>query len=462
MKYGLLIYLAVWFWAGDLAAQDDVLFRIDDEVIYTKEVYELLNVRDETQSLSIEQFNNVLNFYLSVYDVKARGEDTTKIFRQKLESHLLYMVGGVYGANNHSEILAKCTFDRKKIAIVDDLFVPFEPILLQELEHMIEQGKSLEELTKYAAQYEGSYSTQHLMIPEKSSWVLDRILCTLIDNNSHSPKRIVGPIKDLKGYHYIRMIGEKDNIGRIKGQIIALKDDENKRREEIEEIYRLVGNESFTELVKRYSEYPNTREGTVSFVQRIDMDSVLEQNLKTLEVDGDITKPFYSQGYWCIVKRLVKEKYPSEKDLLDKALNNAMSPSFFIEDMKDKYGAKEYPEHFMDGKNDILFLIAGTPYYEKDLVEYAKDFGYEVNTETYDRYFNHLLLSEYIKELEPDRYQRLKDDYYFLYLQTPTMSYKKSLDKSLFIKDLRRLIVKYNPVVTDRKYVENNPAFDEK
>lgn len=464
MRYGLLTYLIVWFWAGTLTAQQDVLFRINREVIYTKEVYDLLNMKNNNQELSIEQFNNVLNFYLTVYDVKARGEDTTRVFKQKLENHLLYMVGGVYGANNHKEILKKCTFNREKLVIVDDLFVPFEPVLLQELENMTEQGKSFEELTKYATNYEGSYSTQHLMIPEKSSWALDRMLCNLIDNNGHSPKKTVGPIKDLKGYHYIRMVGEKDNFGRIRGQIIALKDDENKRKGEIEEIYKLLAKEDFTKLVERYSEYPNasSRNGKISFVQKIDMDSVLEQNLKSLGTDGSITKPFYSQGYWCIVKRLTKEKYPSEKDLLNKALNNAMNPSFFIEDMKDKYSAKEYPQHFMNGKNDILFLIANKPYYEKDLEKYAKDFGYSVSTETYDRYFNHLLLSEYVQELDPSRYQRLKDDYYFLYLQNPAMSYKKSLDKSLFLKDLKKLIVKYNPIVTEKKYVENNPAFDEK
>lgn len=442
-------------------SKEDILFRIGDENISEKEALYILGLPSNAkEKISIEAFNNVLNFYLSIHDFKSRGSDTTKKFKRKLEIQTFNILGNIYSAENYENIINKCTVLRNSYAIVKDLFVPFDPMLLRTIENLRKKpNTSFETITQYATAYEGTYLSTRIIVPSETTWSLNRAACELLEGTKKHT--YIGPIKDLKGYHYLQLIREQSNFGRYKTQMIYVADMEGQGERKIKQAYKEVKSGLDFELaVAKYSEAQIENDNlVVYFSPAINTNGIVLEHLNKLKNNGEITEPFFASGAWYVIKRLNKEIYPSKKDLKSQALETARRPSFFMEELKEKYNVREYPYNFLSGRDEILFLVGMQPYYTKDLKTYAKEYGYDFTTETYDRFFNHLLLEEYKKELDTRSYQRLLDDFYFMQIRNPILTYNTGIDKNKFIEDLRRLVTKYKPVIPNKKYVENNPIF---
>ncbi|MBS9768099.1 MAG: peptidylprolyl isomerase [Flavobacteriaceae bacterium] len=437
---------------------DSVLFRIGTKTVSKKEAFETLGIGQNRQNkeMTIDQFNRILNFYLSIYDFKQRHADTTYTFKRKLESQFLTVLGSVYSAENHEGLINKCMDSRKSYAVIKDLFVPFIPMLLKDVENLKSKGASMEEIAKYAESYEGTHFSVRIIAPTESNVALNNATCELLEDTG----KIVGPVKDLKGYHYIQLEREQKNFGRYKVQLIYVAGLDGK--EKINKAYKeLTAGVDFTTVVKKYSEDLKSEEdnGIRYFVPSVSIDEVFEKELNKLVKDEKMSLPFFASEGWYILKRLEHNAYPSQDKLKKHALRITQKPSFFIEELKKRYNVKEYPYNFLSGKNDILFLVATKAYYSSDLEAYAKEYGYTPTIETYDYFLYHILVEKYRKELDNGRYQRLIDDFYFMQIYNPMLAYEKG--QKGFEEGLRKLVKKYNPEIQDKKYVENNPIFED-
>lgn len=468
MKYcWFFLGFIIFFCVGTIQAQvrDTMLFRIGDNIISEQEALETLSLsKNREEKISIEEFNKVLNFYLVIHDFKSRGADTTKLFRRKLEVQTFNILGNIYSSENHEQVMNKCTVNRNSFAVVEDLFVPFDPMLLRSIEKKREQQKAtFDEIVKYATAYEGTYVGTRIISPSETLWALNRAACELLE--AYDATDFIGPVKGLKGYHYLRLIREQENFGRYKIQMIYVADMEGKGEKKIHEAYKkLKTGVDFETVAKQYSQlllHSEEKSSLKYFAPSINVNPIIQKELEKLKKNGAVSTPFAASGGWYIIKRLDKESYPSSKELKKSALSNARRPSFFIEELKEKYRVKEYPHHFLLDRDEILFLVESKAYYTKDLKQYAKEYGYDVTTETYDRFFNYLLVERYKEELDTLRYQRLIDDFYFFQIRNPMLMYNELQDKEKFIIDLRKLVKKYKPIIPNKKYVEHNPVFEE-
>ncbi|PIE85828.1 MAG: hypothetical protein CSA05_03685, partial [Bacteroidia bacterium] len=239
---------------------------------------------------------------------------------------------------------------------------------------------------------------------------------------------------------------------------------EGRGAKKIKEAYKELQNkQSFSTVMKKYTEGLSDSEddGIRYFSPTVNMDKVIQEELIKLKKDGDVSKPFMASRVWYIIKRLGKDSYPSKETLKRNALVTTRKPSFFIEELKEKYGAKEYPQHFLNGRDEILFLVGTKAYYTEDLKRYVKEYGYSYSSESYDQFFIHLLLEKYKAELDSNRYQELIDDFYFMQIHNPLEMFRKEKNQADFITNLRKLVKKYKPIIPNKKYVENNPVFEE-
>lgn len=467
MKYRCSIFhLFIFSCVGILQAQvkSDTLFRIGNDIISKQKALETLSVaKNRKDDITVEEFNNVLNFYLTIYDFKARGADTTTLFRRKLELQTFSILGNIYSSENHEQMMSKCIVRQNSFAVVEDLFVPFDPMLLRNIEKMREKEEvTFEEIAQYASVYEGTYLGTRIILPSETILALNRAACELLENGSKTS--FIGPVKDLKGYHYLRLLREQENFGRYKTQMIYVSDIEGDGEKKINEAYqKLKSGIDFETVAKEYSQAVDvTQKGAIKyFTPSINTNRVIQEELEKLERNGAISPPFLASGGWYILKRLSKVSCPSPEVLEKIALYTTRRASFFIEELKEKYRVKEYPHNFLTGRDEILFLVGMKAYYTKDLKKYAKEYGYDFTTETYDRFFTHLLVEKYKTELDALRYQRLIDDFYFLQIRNPMLMYKQLQDKKKFVEDLQKLVEKYKPVIPNKKYVENNPVFKE-
>ncbi len=360
MRFTWLIFIVFLVSSvGKIHAQDDVLFKLGDKTIFKKDILKTLPHGNERKDLSTNEFNRVLNYYLSVHNVKATKADTTLAFKRNLEFHLRSIVGSVYNSHKRKNEANSC-LSNDSFVILNDLFVPFEPVLLQEIKKMIAANKSFTEIAKYAENYPGSSLRNQAASVKEPNKTLHKIACELLENK----KQIVGPVKSHKGYHYF----------------------------ELEKEFKSSPTE---DVLKQYSLIP-TRKAT-----------------------------------------------------------------FFIEELKQHYDVKEFPENFLVSKNNVLFVIANKPYYADDLKKYREEYGYNLNNQTYDFFLYHLLTDKYVQTLSPEDYQNLLDDFYFMQVYNPMLLYKKKKNDK-FVQNLRKLVEKYKPSIPNKKYVENNPVFETK
>lgn len=443
--------------------QCEILFEVGDNIVSKKEAFDVLGISSKNGSdITVAQFNDMLSFYLTIYDFKSRGADTTQVFRRKLEAQTFNILGSIYGAENHQNIMNKCSIARSSFAIVKDLFVPFDPMLLRSIQKMKEQDSaSFDEVAKYATANEGTYLGTRIISPSESVWALSRAACDLLERNHDHD--FVGPIKDLKGYHYLQLLREQDNFGRYKTQMIYTSGIEGSGEVKIKAAYKMLNSGiDFETVASKYSEARTDKDDNsiTYFTPSINTNKIIQKQLEKLTRNGAISKPFFAAGGWYIIKRLSKENFPSNESLKERALIATRRPSFFVEELKEKYKAQEYPYNFFTGKDELLFLVALEPYYTKDLKAYARKYGYDYTTETYDRFFNFLLVERYKRELDKERYQKLIDDFYFFQIRNPMLNYIQGAGREQEMKDLRRLVKKYKPIIPNKKYVQGNPIFE--
>ncbi|PVX50097.1 hypothetical protein C7377_1747 [Balneicella halophila] len=441
--------------------ENDILFQIGNDTVTEKDALDIMFAKKDKKTITVDEFNKMLNFYLTIYDFKARGADTTKAFKRKLEMQTLNILGSIYSTENYKQLMDKCTMSRNTFAIVKDLFVPFDPILLRQIEELKKnENVTFEQVVNKARAYEGTSMSTRIISPTETRWALNNAICNLLESDNRTG--IIGPIKDSKGYHYIELIREQENFGRYKTLMIYIPDMEGSGEPKIREAFaKLKSGKSFKLVAKEYSQPYRIDETAVKyFVPSINSNEIILKELEKLTIDGAMSKPFFASGGWYIIKRLSKEAYPLEKNLKEHARYITRKPSFFIEELKQRYQVQEYPYNFMSGRDDILFLVSNEPFYTKDLRQYASEYGYNFTTDTYDKYLHHLLVERYKKDIDTNRYQRLIDDFYFMQVFNPMEMIGRGQNKEKFIEDLRKLVNKYNPVIPKKKYVEDNPVFE--
>ncbi len=443
--------------------QSEVLFRFADKEVTRDEVMYVLELpSDSKKEITVEEFNRALNYYLSIYDFKATGLDTTKLFKKRLALQSFNILGNIYAAKNRKAIIKKYMIPYDSFAVVKDLSVPFDPLILRSINELKEnESASFDAIAEYATSYEGTSVSTRIIAPFEASFSLSQAVSELLEGTKK--QSWIGPLKGVDGYHYLQFLREQPNFGRYEMQLIFVSDREGKGKKEIEEAYKkLQEGEDFRTVAQKYSELYNSEKDsllTYYYLPSISTNDLVVSNLKELKDAASFSEPFFASKGWYILKKISWQEYPTKQNLERQILRIIRKPSFFLEELKKKYKVEEFPYNFLSGRDDVLFLIAEKPYYAKDLENYAKEYGYDITTETYGNYLSYLLAEEYKKELEGQRYERLLNDFYFMNTIGNFMPDRQKA-KEQFIKKLKQLVVKYKPIITNPKYVENNPVFE--
>ncbi len=467
MKRYFLVSIFILSLVGASFAQTDseVFFRFADKEVTKDEVMYVLNLpKDSKEDITIEAFNRALDYYLSIHDFKERGADTTKQFKRSLAAQTFNILKNVYATKNYKSVLNKFQVPYSSFDVVRDLVIPFDPIILRRIKELKEkEDTSFDTIVKYATAYDGASVRTRIIAPFDSNYSLNQVVSGLL--KGVKIQSWIGPLKGMVGYHYFQLLKKQPNFGCYKMQLIFVFDREGRGEEDIYEAYKeLQEGEDFRVVARKYSERYSMEKDSLTtyyYIPAISTNEVFVKHLEELQNNNStISKPFFASKGWYILKKIAWEEYPSQQDLERETLRMIRKPSFFLDELKWKYKVEEFPYNFLSGKNEVIFLVAGKAYYEKDLDNYAKEYGYAVSTEVYDNYLSYLLVEKYKREADRHHYERLLNDFYFMStVDSFILDRKKAND--LFVKKLKQLVMKYKPVITNSKYVENNPIFEQ-
>jgi len=224
----------------------------------------------------------------------------------------------------------------------------------------------------------------------------------------------LGKISDIFktrfGYHILIRTDERDARGTMKAAHLMVsaskgvnKEETIKAEKKINELYQKLQNKESTweELVELHSDDPSTNKkggllpifGTGSKTRMI---PIFEETAFSLPNDGDISKPIRTEYGYHIIKRIEKKDLKSFEELkkeiqakVNKDVRSKKTQDSFVEKLKQRYAAKEYPENlqwfyenldstYYTGKwkggkfesNKVLFSLKGIDYKQTDFQSY--------------------------------------------------------------------------------------------
>lgn len=177
------------------------------------------------------------------------------------------------------------------------------------------------------------------------------------------------PFRTRFGYHIVKVTDRRPARGDVKvGHIMiqtgpsASTETVAEAKSKIDSVYqKLLKGESFTDLVKQYSQDQNSLQngGVINAVGSLSNFPDVFKELAFSTPVGDVTKPFQSEYGWHILKVLDKKPIPEQKELEDmiksKINRDSRSESskwVVAQRIKRENRYKEYPDH-------IKTLVAG-------------------------------------------------------------------------------------------------------
>ena len=314
------------------AQTEPYAIKIGNRVITPTELSQtyrrLLQSDSVKKDKSREFFDNYLNYKLMVYAAQRMGKDTTKAFKEEINSYrkelaMPYLVDKII-----LEKMIQETYERMREEVrVAHIFIPvpnnaspadtmvaFDEI--RTLRLRILKGEPFEQIAK-------NYS-QDTRTAEKGG---DMGFIAVLENNYafetaayRNPKGEVSfPIRTEKGYHLVKVLEKRSSRGRIKLAHILVSVAPNEKPEviaaakkKIDEAYEyLKKNEPFEGVCKVYSTDPNTkgRGGVLSkwFEAGTLIDEKMASAVFALSDKGDYTSPIQTSLGWHIF-RLVEKK----------------------------------------------------------------------------------------------------------------------------------------------------------
>ncbi len=314
------------------AQTEPFAIKIGNRVITPTELSQtyrrLLQSDSVKKDKSKEFFDNYLNYKLMVYAAQRMGKDTTKGFREEINSYRKELATPYLVDKIILEKMIQETYERMREEVrVAQIFIPvpnnaspadtmvaFDEI--RTLRLRILKGESFEQIAK-------NYS-QDTKTAEKGG---DMGFIAVLDNNYsfetaayRNPKGDVSlPIRSDKGYHLIKVLEKRSSRGKVRLAHILISVSPNEKPEviaaakkKIDEAYDyLKKNEPFEGVCRVYSTDPNTKGkgGVISkwFEAGTLIDEKMANAVFALNDKGDYTAPIQTSLGWHIF-RLVEKK----------------------------------------------------------------------------------------------------------------------------------------------------------
>ena len=314
------------------AQTEPFAIKIGNSVITPTELSQtyrrLLQSDSVKKDKSREFFDNYLNYKLMVYAAQRMGKDTTKAFKEEINSYRRELATPYLVDKILLEKMIQETYERMREEVrVAHIFIPvpnnaspadtmvaFDEI--RTLRLRILKGESFEQIAK-------NYS-QDTKTAEKGG---DMGFIAVLENNYafetaayRNPKGDVSlPIRTNKGYHLVKVLEKRSSRGRIKLAHILVSVAANEKPEviaaakkKIDEAYDyLKKNEPFEGVCRVYSTDPNTKNRGGQLNKWFEAGTLIDEKMANavfaLTDKGDYTAPIQTALGWHIF-RLVEKK----------------------------------------------------------------------------------------------------------------------------------------------------------
>ena len=277
---------------------------------------------------SKEFFDNYLNYKLMVYAAQRMGKDTTKAFKEEINSYRKELATPYLVDKIILEKMIQETFERMREEVrVAHIFIPlpnnaspadtmvaFDEI--RTLRLRILKGESFEQIAK-------NYS-KDTKTAEKGG---DMGFIAVLENNyafetasyRNAKGEISLPIRTEKGYHLVKVLEKRSSRGRIKLAHILISVSPNEKPEaiatakkKIDEAYEfLKKGEPFEGVCRIYSTDPNTKNKGGLLNKFYEAGTLIDEKMANavfaLSNKGDFTAPIQTALGWHIF-RLIDKK----------------------------------------------------------------------------------------------------------------------------------------------------------
>ena len=288
----------------------------------------LLQIDSVKKDKSKEFFDNYLNYKLMVYAAQRMGKDTTKAFKEEINSYRKELAAPYLVDKIILEKMIQETFERMREEVrVAHIFIPlpnsaspadtmvaFDEI--RTLRLRILKGESFEQIAK-------NYS-QDTKTAEKGG---DMGFIAVLENNyafetaayRNAKGEISLPIRTEKGYHLVKVLEKRSSRGRIKLAHILISVSPNEKTEaiviakkKIDEAYEfLKKGEPFEGVCRIYSTDPNTKNKSGLLNKFYEAGTLIDEKMANavfaLSNKGDFTAPIQTALGWHIF-RLIDKK----------------------------------------------------------------------------------------------------------------------------------------------------------
>ena len=288
----------------------------------------LLQIDSVRKDKSKEFFDNYLNYKLMVYAAQRMGKDTTKAFKEEINSYRKELAAPYLVDKIILEKMIQETFERMREEVrVAHIFIPlpnsaspadtmvaFDEI--RTLRLRILKGESFEQIAK-------NYS-QDTKTAEKGG---DMGFIAVLENNyafetaayRNAKGEISLPIRTEKGYHLLKVLEKRSSRGRIKLAHILISVSPNEKPEaiatakkKIDEAYEfLKKGEPFEGVCRIYSTDPNTKNKGGLLNKFYEAGTLIDEKMANavfaLSSKGDFTAPIQTALGWHIF-RLIDKK----------------------------------------------------------------------------------------------------------------------------------------------------------
>ena len=314
------------------AQTEPYAIKIGNRVITSSEISQtyrrLLQSDSVKKDKSSEFLNNYVNYQLMVYAAQRLGKDTTKAFREEINSYrkelatpylvdkviLEKLIQEAYDRMHEEVRVAQIFIPVLRNASPADTLVAFDEI--RTLRLRILKGESFEQIAK-------TYS-QDTKTAEKGG---DVGFIAVLENNytfesaayNNSKAEVSFPIRTDKGYHLIKVLEKRASRGKVKLAHILVSVAPNaspeiiaNAKKKIDEVYGyLKQNEPFDGVCKVYSNDTKTKDNGGILNRWYEAGTLIDEKMATavfaLSDKGDYSVPIQTALGWHIF-RLVDKK----------------------------------------------------------------------------------------------------------------------------------------------------------
>ena len=314
---------------------DRVLFQVDNVPVKTSEFTYLYskNHQNKPEEFTKEKISEYLdlfvNFKLKVKEAKDRGLDTTKAFRDELESYKLELKKPFVASSDQVDRLVKEAYERLKYEVrAAHLLISVQPdsspadTIAAWNKVMSLRGRVLagESFDKLAAENSddpsakenggdlGYFTAFQMVYPfENTAFSLE-------------PGQVSQPVKTRFGYHLILLKDKRPSSGEVEVSHILLRGKDTKVKNKAFEAYdQLKAGKSWEEVCKEYSEDPGTRDNG-GRLQRFSVGALssvpeFEAMAFSMQKPGEYSDPFQSAMGWHVIRLENKFTIPTFEEM---------------------------------------------------------------------------------------------------------------------------------------------------